>query len=191
MLTMYARNWRALALRGALAITFGIVALVLPRETLLILAFLFGVYALTDGLLALVQGIHQRQRDECWRTVALEGTVGIVVGLLTFIHPVTTTFDLSLWIGRWAVITGLLEIVAAIQLRRVIASEQLMLLTGILSFVFGVQMIVFPRMENLSVAWLIGGYAITVGILFTMLACRLHKLLASAWIAFKNGFRAI
>ncbi len=191
MLTMYARNWWALALRGMLAIIFGIVALVLPQVTLPTMVFLFGACLLTGGSLALVQGMRARQPDERWWALAIEGTIGIVVGALTFFLPIATTLVLSLWIAGWAVVTGILEIVAAIELRRVIQGEHLMLLGGMLSIIFGVLLIFFPETGSRSVAWLISGYAVIFGILLTFLANRLRDLLKSAWRAFKSGFSAI
>jgi uncharacterized membrane protein HdeD (DUF308 family) len=191
MLTMFARNWWVLALRGVLAITFGFVALRWPGPTLLTLVLLFGTYALVDGLFGLIQGFHSRERDEHWWAVGLEGIVGVTIGLLTFLWPGTTAFVLLLFIAGWAVVSGILEIVAGIQLRDVIWGEWLMALSGILSVAFGVLMVVFRGAGAPSVVWLIGGYAIVFGILLTILAFRLRSLLKSAQRAFERGFSAI
>ncbi len=96
MLTMFARNWWALALRGMLAIIFGIMARVLRQVTLPTMVFLFGACVLTGGLLALVQGMRARQPDERWWALAIEGIIAIVVGLLTFFLPVATTCPITL-----------------------------------------------------------------------------------------------
>lgn len=191
MLTMFTRNWWALALRGTLAIAFGIMALAFPQVTLRFLVYLFGAYALVDGLFAMIQGVRQRQRDEYWWTLALEGIVGGAIGWLTCFWPGATAAVAYTFIAAWAILTGMLEIAAAIQLRRVISGDRLLALSGILAVAFGVLMAAFPRAGALTVVWLIGAYSIVVGILLTVLAFRLRSLMKTARRAFQRAFSAI
>ena len=120
-------------MRGVFAIIFGVVALMRPEQALQVLVLLFGAYALVDGIFAIVAGIATHRYFERWWAVLLEGVAGVAIGLLTFFWPNITALALMYMIAAWALITGILEIVAAIQLRRVIADEWMLILGGLLS----------------------------------------------------------
>jgi uncharacterized membrane protein HdeD (DUF308 family) len=176
MLEKITQNWWMYALRGLVAIIFGIVALTWPGQTLQALVLVFGAYALVDGLFAIFAGIAARGTFDRWWAVLLEGVAGVVIGLLTFFWPGITAFVLLYFIAAWAIITGIFEIVAAIQLRSVITGEWMMILGGVLSILFGVLLVVFPGAGALSVVWLIGIYATIFGISEIVLAFRLRGL---------------
>jgi uncharacterized membrane protein HdeD (DUF308 family) len=176
MLAMLARNWWALALRGVFAIIFGILALIWPGLTLLVLIALFGAYALVDGIFAVVAGIASYGHNERWWAVLLEGVAGIILGVLTFFWPGTTALVLVYFIAAWALITGIFEIVAAIRLRKEIEGEWMMILSGIISIILGLFLVVAPGAGALGLTWVIGAYAIVFGILMIILAFRLRKL---------------
>jgi uncharacterized membrane protein HdeD (DUF308 family) len=176
MLQIFARNWWALALRGVVAVIFGILALVWPHQTLLALVILFGAFMLVDGVLTLASALAWRKWNPRWWAVALAGVAGIIVGVLTFVWPGMTGLALLYLIAAWAILTGILEIVAAIELRRVIEGEWLMVLSGILSVVLGVLLVAFPGAGALGLAWLIGIYAFVYGLLLIAFAFRLRGL---------------
>jgi uncharacterized membrane protein HdeD (DUF308 family) len=173
MLTQLSRNWWAVVLRGVLAILFGILAFAWPAITLQVLVLFFGAYALVDGVFALIAGLSNRVGTNRW-WVVLEGLVGIVVGILAFLWPGLTAFALLYLIAAWAIVTGILEIMAAIELRKEISNEWLLILSGILSVIFGVLIALFPRAGALSIIWLIAIYAIVFGIMFVALGLRLR-----------------
>jgi uncharacterized membrane protein HdeD (DUF308 family) len=176
MLSIFARNWWVLALQGVTAVLFGILALVWPYQTLLALVILFGAFMLVDGVLTLAGALAWRKWNQGWWAVALAGVAGIIVGVLTFVWPGMTGLVLLYLIAAWAITTGILEIVAAIELRRVIEGEWLMVLSGILSVVLGVLLVAFPGAGALGLAWLIGIYALVDGLLLIALAFRLRGL---------------
>jgi uncharacterized membrane protein HdeD (DUF308 family) len=144
MLEKFSRNWWMFAVRGVVAIIFGVVAFARPEQALQALVLVFGAYALVDGIFAMFAGIASRGYFERWWAVLLEGVVGVVIGLLTFFWPNITALVLVYFIAAWALITGIFEIVAAIQLRRVITGEWMLILGGLLSILFGVLLFVFP-----------------------------------------------
>jgi uncharacterized membrane protein HdeD (DUF308 family) len=176
MVNMLARNWWVLALRGLFAIIFGVLAFAWPGVTLATLVLLFGAYALVDGVFSVIEGISSYGERERWWAVLLEGLASIAIGLITFFWPDVTALVLLYFIAAWAIITGVLEIIAAIQLRRVITGEWLMILSGLASIVFGVLLVVFPGAGALGLLWLIAAYAIVFGVLMIILAFRLRGM---------------
>ena len=179
MLTKFAqmfRNWWMYLVRGLLAVTFGILAIISPASTELALVLLFGAYALMDGAFAVAAGIASYRHFDRWWAVLLEGVTGIVIGLLTFFWPTITELALLYFIAAWAIITGIFEIAAAIEFRHVISGEWAMILGGLLSILFGILLFVFPGAGAVSIIWLIGIYAIAFGIMEMIFAFRLRSL---------------
>ena len=171
------RSWWIMAVRGAAAVIFGVLALIWPGITLLALILVFGAYAFVDGLFALVAAVRGRQLaggSRAW--LVLEGLLGVGAGIVTVVWPDITALALLWVIAFWAVLTGVLEIVAAVRLRRVLDNEWLLILAGALSIVFGLILIVFPREGAVGLVWLIGSYAIVFGIVLFGLALRLRGL---------------
>lgn len=136
----------------------------------------FGAYALVDGVFGVINGISSYGERERWWVILLEGLAGIVVGIMTLVWPGITALTLLYLIAAWAVITGVMEIVAAIQLRRVIEGEWMMVLSGIASIIFGIILFIFPGEGALGLTWLIGIYAIIFGVTLIVLAFRLRGM---------------
>ncbi len=164
MLSMFARRWWAVALEGLAAVVFGILALVWPVPTLEALVIAFGAFALVSGIFALIAGIAAR-----WTPLTLSGVAGMLIGVLTLAWPNVSGMAVLYLIAAWAIVTGCLEIVAAIELRRLIHGEWLMVVEGLLSAVFGVVLVLYPSAGAVGLAWLIGAYAILDGILLIAL----------------------
>ena len=175
MVTIFAINWWTLALRGVAAVLFGILAFVLPLVTLTALAFLFAAYAFLDGVLNIVAAVKGVQRSERWWVLLLEGIAGIAAGVITVAWPGITVLVLLYLVAAWAVVTGILEIMAAIRLRRYITGEWLLALTGIASVLFGLLLAIVPSAGALVIAWWIGAYVLVFGILMLALAFRLRR----------------
>jgi uncharacterized membrane protein HdeD (DUF308 family) len=180
MLTHMARNWWVVALRGVFAIIFGILAFLWPGMTLAVLVLLFGAYALVDGVFAVLASLTHRAENPRWYVLLVEGVVGILMGVLTFTWPGLTALVLLYLIAAWAIVTGLLQIIGAIQLRKEIKNEWLLVLGGVLSVLFGAFIWILPGAGALTVIWLIATYSIIFGILFVSLGFRLRGLAGSA-----------
>ena len=171
--TVLVRNWWALALRGVLAMLFGVIAFVLPGVTLAVLIALFGAYALVDGFLSIVAGVKAAEHHERFGSLLWRGIVGIAAGLAALALPAVTAIVLTLIIGVWAIVTGVLEIVAAVHLHRA-HGEWLLIMNGVLSVVFGLALVVAPGFGLLTLVWIVGGYAIFFGLIMLTLAVRLR-----------------
>jgi uncharacterized membrane protein HdeD (DUF308 family) len=171
-----AHNWWAVALRGVLAILFGLVAFFMPTIAFLSLVLLFGAYALVDGIFAIVTGIRHRQEESRWWVLVLEGLVGIAAGVITFVFPPATALALVYVIAAWSLVTGVLEMIAAVRLRKEITGEWMLFLTGVLSVIVGLGMAIFPGPAAIAIVWVIASYAIVFGVLMLILAFRLRGL---------------
>lgn len=169
-----ARNWGFVALRGVLALLFGVVTLMRPALTLAVLIFFFGAYAFVDGVFNVIAAIANRRGEPHWVALLIGGLVGIAIGVVTFAMPNVTALALLFLIAAWAIVTGIAQIVAAVRLRKVISGEWLLALAGVLSVIFGVFLIAVPGAGALAVTLWIGAYAIVLGIVLIALALRLR-----------------
>ena len=174
MVDVLARNWWALLIRGIAAVIFGILAFMWPGVTLWVLVILFGAYAFVDGVFAIVAAVRAAQAHERWWPFVLEGIVGLVIAGITFYDARITLFALYITIAAWAFVTGILEIVAAIQLRKHISNEWLLIIAGICSILFSVLMVWHPFAAALAIIWIIASYAIVFGVVMIALAFRLR-----------------
>src|SRR3954447_18487187 len=177
MLETLTRNWWVLAVRGALAVLFGLLALIWPGITVLALVLLFGAYALVDGVMGLYTALFDRGRPGGrgggW--LVLEGVAGVLAAIGAVVWPGITALVLLYLIAAGALVTGVAEIVAAIRLRREIQGEGLMILRGALSILFGLLAFLFPGAGALAVVWLVAAYAIAFGVVMLILAFRLRR----------------
>ncbi|MGH9460991.1 MAG: HdeD family acid-resistance protein [Vicinamibacteria bacterium] len=168
--TILSRYWWMTLIRGAIAILFGIMLFVWPQISLVSLVLVFGAFALADGVANVVTAIGGRQEHESWWVLLLAGLAGIGIGVLTFFNPAVTALALLFYIAIWAIATGLLEIVAAIRLRKEIEGEFWLALSGLASVAFGMILVARPGAGALAVLWLIGAYAIAFGAMLLVLA---------------------
>jgi uncharacterized membrane protein HdeD (DUF308 family) len=171
-----AENWWLLLLRGVAAIAFGLLAFLWPDLTLLTLVFMWGIYAIADGILALWAAIASKGGEIAPRWwLAVVGIAGILAGALAFVWPGMTALVLLMFIASWAILIGVLQIWGAIRLRKEIEGEWLLGLSGVLSVAFGVIMFAQPGAGALAVVWLIGWFAILAGCVYIGLAFQLRK----------------
>jgi uncharacterized membrane protein HdeD (DUF308 family) len=165
-------NWWLFLLRGLFAIAFGLLALWRPFAVLAALVVLYGAYAFVDGFYALLIAFRGQRS---WR-LALEGLAGVAVGVITFFRPGLTALGLYLVVAGWSVVRGIIEIVAAIELRRHIQGEIWLILGGIASIAFGVLLIALPMSGVVALAWLISTFALAFGFIMCALAFRLRRV---------------
>jgi uncharacterized membrane protein HdeD (DUF308 family) len=168
-------NWWLLALRGLVAVLFGVLAFVWPGITLITLVWLFGAFALVNGLLSLVLAAKAPKGYPRFGSLIFGGLLGILAGLVTFVMPGITALGLLILIAAWALVTGILEIIAAIRLRKIITNEWLLILAGIASVAFGVILLLRPAAGALALIWWFGAWALIFGILMIVLAFRMRN----------------
>jgi uncharacterized membrane protein HdeD (DUF308 family) len=174
MLEILSRYWWAFVVRGIFAILFGILAYAWPGITLATLVIFFGAYVLIDGILLVIKTIGKwAERDDRW-LLLLWGLLGIGIGVITLVAPGITAVALIFYIAAWSLATGVLEIAAAIRLRKEIQGEGWMFLSGIASIVFAVLVMFFPGAGALALLWLIAAYAIIFGVMLVILGIKLR-----------------
>ncbi len=176
MLTEASRDWWLFLVDGLIAVIVGILVLIWPSQGWLGLVIAFGVFALLDGIFTLVAGIDlNRFFTGAW-AVMLGGVLGIVVGVSTLIWVRQATLVWFYVIAAWAILSGILDIVAADRFRVHIPGEWSLILAGVLSILFGVLLIVYPGPGLIALVWVIGIFAIAYGIMELIFSSRLHKL---------------
>ena len=175
MLNLIAKNWWLIVLRGICAILFGLLALTRPGITLGALIMLWAIYAFVDGVLAFVAALSGSSGTPWWLLV-LEGVVGVGVAAAAFLAPGVTAIVLLFFIAARAIVAGILEIAAAIQLRKEIEGELWLGLAGAGSVLFGLVLMARPGIGALAVVWMIGLYAILFGGLLVALGFRVRTL---------------
>ena len=173
---LMSRYWWVLLLRGAFAILFGIVALTYPGITLGSLVLYFAAFAFVDGISNVFHAFFGREENESWWVLLFEGLLGIAFGVITFQAPGITTLMLLLYIGFWAMATGVLRIILAVRLRHEITGEWWMALGGLVSILFGLSMVSRPGAGALAVLTVIGIWSIVTGVSLVFLAFKVKSV---------------
>jgi uncharacterized membrane protein HdeD (DUF308 family) len=171
-----AENWWLLLLRGLAAIAFGVLAFFWPSLTLAALVYLWGAYAIVDGIIAIWAAFAASGGDAGPRWwLGLSGVVGILAGIVAFAYTGMTALVLLMVIAVWAILIGVLQLYAAIQLWRVIDNAWWLILSGLLAIAFGAVLIAWPGTGALAVVWTIAWYAVFFGCMLIGLAFELKK----------------
>jgi uncharacterized membrane protein HdeD (DUF308 family) len=174
MILEFSSDWRVAALRGALALAAGLLLLFWPAISLTVFVTIFGAYLLVDGIFLVARSAVRRQEGRALMLV--RGLVGAALGLVTIFWPGITGLVLLYLIAAWAVLSGIVEIVSAIRLRREINGEGLLILVGVVSVAMGVALALWPLPGALAVAWLVGLFAAVFGVSLLIRAFRLRGL---------------
>jgi uncharacterized membrane protein HdeD (DUF308 family) len=164
-------RWWVVLIRGIFSILFGIIALLMPGITFISLAILWGIYAVSDGMLEVYIGVKQK-----WGQMIFYGVISLLAGAIAIFRPHIAGFTIVLLLGIFLVIRGITEIAAAIRLRKEIRNEWLLVLGGLLSIVAGLIIVFIPAAGVLWIVWMIAFFAILFGILQISLSMRLRRL---------------
>ncbi|WP_375273361.1 HdeD family acid-resistance protein [Methylorubrum thiocyanatum] len=174
MSAVLARNWWLVALRGLLAILFGVIAFVAPGAFVLSLVLFFAAYMLVDGIFGIVAAVRAAQRHDRWGFLLLEGLLDIVVGVAAFLVPAAAVWAFVLLVAAWALVSGGLMIAAAFRLHLHYGRWWLGL-GGVVSVLFGIALLINPGMSALVLTWWLGAYAVVFGVLLLILGFRLRS----------------
>ncbi len=176
MIAVLAKNWWAIGIRGALGILFGLIALFLPGATMLSLVLVFAAYAFADGVFGIVSAVRAARAHERWGYLLLEGLVNIAVAAVAVLWPGITVVAFVLLVAFWAILTGILELMAAFRLN-FIDGRGWLIFGGIVSILYGALLIVAPMIGAVVLTWWLGAYALVFGVSLVVLAFKLHARL--------------
>ena len=170
----------ALIIRGVLAILFGVAVIAWPQATVLVTVFLFGIFAIAEGIMAIVQWAGQRRSGRGLGWLLAGGIISVLAGVAVLAWPGPTVLVVSFIIGLWALLLGVSQIVLAVAVRKVVLSWWLGLVAGIVAVLVGLVLIVNPAVGILgflglvaAFAWLFGLVLVAAGIHTWLLARRL------------------
>jgi uncharacterized membrane protein HdeD (DUF308 family) len=174
MSTVLAKNWWLVAIRGVLALIFGVIAVVLPGVTIASLIVLFAAYMLVDGVFAIISAVCVARRHERWGLLIFEGIVNIVAGGIAIVWPLVTLLALVSIMGAWAIVSGALMLTAAFRLNPA-HGRWLMALGGLTSIIWGILLLLWPLAGAVVLTLWMGAYALLFGITLLVLALRLRR----------------
>jgi uncharacterized membrane protein HdeD (DUF308 family) len=179
MIAQVRQNWWILALRGALAVLFAIVAFLWPVATAFAFVFILAAFAFFEGIFALISafgwGLPATQRF----LLVIMGLLGLAVGVCAVLYPGILAVTLVFVVAWWAIVTGIIQLVVAVEMRKSIPNDWLLVLGGIISVIFGVLLIWRPLAGVLTLAYLFGFYALLYGIMMLALSFRVKSLPAA------------
>ena len=167
-----ARNWWLIALRGALGVIFGVIALLMPITTILALVLLFSAYMIVDGVFAIYAAIRAAQQGESWSILVLQGIASIAAGAIAFFWPGITVLAFVLLIAAWSIVSGCLMLAAAF---RTDSGRWWLVLGGAAAFLFGILMILAPLSGAVVLTWWLGAFALVFGVALIILAFQLRS----------------
>jgi uncharacterized membrane protein HdeD (DUF308 family) len=167
--------WIFAIIRGVLAIIFGLIALFAPIATAVVLAIVIGAWAIVDGVFDIIEAIRHRGSSSMALRIVW-GAVSILFGILVLVWPGMSLGVLVIFVGIWAIIIGVLEIMASIRHRAVPNSGWVWgIIGGALAILFGILVLIRPGAGLVSIIWIIGIWAIVWGITLIILGVQLRK----------------
>ena len=168
--------WWLVLIRGILAILFGLFALFAPGTALLALVFVFGAYAIIDGITAIIAGIRHRAEESHWVWHVVQGVVSLIAGIVAFTWPGVTVLAILFVIAFWSIVNGVAQIVESFTMRKMGASTWgWMLAGGIVSVIFGIVLLAWPGAGLITLLWLVGIFSIVFGVIMVVWALRLRR----------------
>jgi len=171
---MLAQNWWMFTLRGLFAIVFGCLALAFPGPTMLSLVLLFSSYMLVDGIVGIISAVRAIRRKTRWGWLIFAGLLNIVVGIGAFVWPGLTVIAFVLLVASWSIVTGASMTIAAFRLN-IEHGRWWLVLSGLLSLVYGALLIAAPLIGAVVLTWWMGVYAIAFGVSLVIFSFRLRS----------------
>lgn len=175
MLELLFKNWWVLLLKGILLIIFGVLSFLNPGATIAALVYWFAVFVMLDGAISVIAVMMKWKTEEDKWLILAEGLISLLFGLLIFRSPDSFATFVGFLIGFWAIFIGIARIAMAIQLRKEIEGEGWLILSGVLSVLFGIIVFARPGVGVTTVLWMAGIFAILIGILLVLLSFKLKN----------------
>ena len=156
-------HWWAILVRGIVAILFALLAFFWTGLTLELLVFLLGFYLLLDGIFAVMAGLVSIGYKHWWMLL-LEGAISAAAGIAVFTWPGVTVAVLVILIAIWALVSGLIELIAAFTAHWATAGKLVVGLSGVISIILGLLLFIMPDLGIEVMIWIMGFYALVFGV---------------------------
>ena len=171
-----ASRWGWVVFRGVIGVLFGLVAFARPGAMAFSMVLVFGCYAFVSGIATVIAAARSGRAGESWGALLVEGLLGIAIGAVAVLWPASTALAFVWALAVWAIASGVLEIVSAVRLRKLISHEWALGIAGALSIAFGLLMLYRPVAGGLAVVWWLGAYALIFGAMMIVLGFRLRRV---------------
>ena len=171
---MLANNWWAVALRGVVAILFGIAAFAMPLVTMLSLVVVFAAFSFVDGVFGIIMSVRGARKGERWVWLLLSGILGIVASAVAILWPGITVLAFVIRVAAWALVSGTFRLISAFRLK-IDHGRVWLVIGGIASIVFGILLVISPFIGALVLTFWTGAHALVLGATLLVLAYKLRS----------------
>ncbi len=172
-----ALDWWAVALRGVVAILFGLIALFMPGAAIGAFVLLFAAYMIFDGVFAIIAAVRAIRRHRSWGLLVFEGVVNLAAAAVAILWPAITVVVFVYLVGFWAILSGGFLLAATFS-HPPQQGRWLMAIGAVISIVWGILLFAAPLLGALVLTWWIAAYALFFGGALLALAFRLHRVQA-------------
>jgi uncharacterized membrane protein HdeD (DUF308 family) len=169
------RTWWVFLIGGIAAVVFGVLAFIQPLAGWVVLSIFFAASVLVDGAFNAWGAISNREKDGWW-LMLLIGGLGIGVGLYALLNPPVAMMAFVLIVAFQAVLLGVLLVMLGIKVRKTTDKEWLLYLTGGLSVLFGVLIVLNPGAGAVSIVYIVAAWAIIIGLLKVFFSFKIKNL---------------
>lgn len=175
MLAGVGRHWGWVLVFGIITLLAGLLTLVWPGRTIVVIAVLFGIQLVVAGIFRFVAAFAVDEESGGMRVLlALLGVLSLIVGLYALRHLQVTIAALALLLGIFWIVNGAVETFAALSHRRM-QGRGWTIFMGLLSVVAGIVVLVYPGISLLTLALVLGFWLLVYGIMEIVLAFRLRS----------------
>ncbi len=160
---------------GAVSLIVGVIALIWPGETLVVLAVLFGIQLIVHGIFRLVTALTMGEATGGARALwAVLGILSLLIGIYAVRHTVITLVALALVLGLFWILDGVALIFSAVE-QRDSPVRGLLWFVGILAVAAGVVLVAWPQISLTVLAVVAGVWLIVHGLLQVVIGLQLRK----------------
>ncbi len=169
------RTWWVFLIGGIASVIFGILAFINPGLALFVLATLFAASILVDGVFNIIGALQHREKDGWW-VMLLMGIFGVLVGGFALGNPPVKMLAFVYLVAFEAIVLGMFLVTLGYKVRKATTREWVLYLTGALSILLGLTVILNPLAGSISIIYMIASWAIVVGALKVFFALKVKSL---------------
>jgi uncharacterized membrane protein HdeD (DUF308 family) len=170
------RAWGWVLFFGIVTVGLGIVVLVWPDKTIVVVAVLFGIQLILAGIFRFVSALAIDDAPGGTRVLfALVGVLAFIVGIYALRHVNVTIAALALLLGIFWIVNGVIELFTAIG-HREIPGRGWTIILALLSIVAGIVVLAYPDISLVALAIVLGVWLVVLGVIEIALAFQLRSL---------------